>query len=119
MPQTEKQPNNPVTRASRIGQSIWLDNLSRDLIESGGLKKYIDVGLRGVTSNPKIFASAISEGSAYDGPIKKLARQGKSPAQIYETLAVEDIQAAADQLLPHFEEGLPQDGFVSLEVSRA
>lgn len=112
-----KDTNNPVARASRIGQSIWLDDLSRDLIESGGLKQYIDLGLRGVTSNPKIFAAAMSEGSSYDGAVQELARRGKSPIEIYETLAVEDIQAAADELKPHFRKGLPHDGFVSLEVS--
>lgn len=113
----DNRSENPVARASRIGQSIWLDDLSRDLIESGGLKKYIDVGLRGVTSNPKIFAAAISEGSAYDQPIQELAHRGRSAVEIYETLAVEDIQAAADQLRPYFQRGLPHDGFVSLEVS--
>lgn len=113
----DKQTDNPVTRASRIGQSIWLDFLSRELMHSGRLREYIDAGLRGITSNPKIFSSAISEGKHYDRQIERLAREGKTAVEIYEAVAVQDIQAAADALLPHFREGLPQDGFVSLEVS--
>ncbi len=111
------QSDNPVGRASRIGQSIWLDFLSRELLDSGRLKRFIDLGLRGITSNPKIFDSAISEGREYDAPIRRFSGQGKTPMEIYERLAVEDIQNAADQLRPSFNDGLPHDGFVSLEVS--
>lgn len=107
----------PIDRARDIGQSIWLDYLSRELLESGKLQNYIDRGLRGVTSNPKIFDQAMSEGAEYDASIARLARQGRSPAEIYETLAVEDVQAACDLFLPYFRKKLPHDGFVSLEVS--
>lgn len=107
----------PVQRAHDLGQSIWLDYLSRDLIESGKLEEYIRRGIRGVTSNPKIFDQALSEGDYYDDAIRQLASKGAEPAQIYERVAVEDIQSAADLLRPHFGEELKQDGFVSLEVS--
>ena len=107
----------PVARAHKIGQSIWLDYLSRKMLQSGKLTGYLSRGLRGVTSNPKIFDQAMSEGSEYDDSIQRLAREGKSPLEIYETLAVEDVQKAADLLRPCLGKGLPQDGFVSLEVS--
>lgn len=86
-------------------------------MESGRLGEYLDQGLRGITSNPKIFASAISEGDAYTESIRTLSRQGLSPTEVYETLAVADIRKAADMLAPYFQSGLPHDGFVSLEVS--
>lgn len=108
---------NPIQKAHDLGQSIWLDYLSRQLMQSGRLQELIDKGLRGITSNPKILDSAISEGSEYEDQIRALAKDGKSRSEIYETVAVEDIQSAADMLRPHFEKEMPHDGFVSLEVS--
>lgn len=108
---------NAVQQAHELGQSIWLDYLSRQIIQTGRLGRLAKQGLRGVTSNPKIFDSAISEGSEYENDIRRLAKDGKSRSGIYEILAVSDIQAAADVLKPYFRKELLQDGFVSLEVS--
>lgn len=100
------------------GQSYWLDNLSREIITDGTLENRIkNEGLRGITSNPKIFMKAISSGHLYDDQIKKLAEKGKAPEEIYEALAVQDIQAACDLMRPVFDQSDGKDGFVSLEVS--
>ena len=100
------------------GQSYWLDNLSREILTNGELKNRIEnEGLRGITSNPKIFMKAISSGNLYDDQIKALAAKGKKPEEIYEALAIEDIQNACDMLHPVFEASDGKDGFVSLEVS--
>src|SRR6185295_15370086 len=100
-----------------LGQSVWLDYIHRTLINSGGLRDYIDKGLRGVTSNPTLFADAIAESDVYDDQIQKLALEGKSPQEIYEELAVEDSRMAADVLRPVFDETEGIDGFFSLEVN--
>jgi len=100
------------------GQSYWLDNLSREIITNGELENRIkNEGLRGITSNPKIFMKAISSGHIYDDQIKALAGEGKKPEEIYEALAIEDIQKACDMLRPVFDASNGEDGFVSLEVS--
>ncbi len=100
------------------GQSYWLDNLSREIITNGELENRIkNDGLRGITSNPKIFMTAISNGHLYDKQIKELAQQGKKPQEIYETLAIQDIQNACDLMRPVFDDSNGEDGFVSLEVS--
>jgi len=99
-------------------QSFWLDFISRDLMKSGTLKKMItDDGLRGMTSNPTIFEKAISAGKDYDADLKKLAAKGLSVEDIFEGLAVSDIQKAADALRPVFSASKGEDGYVSLEVS--
>lgn len=109
---------NPLVELQKYGQSVWLDNIRRSLIASGELKQMIDAdGLRGVTSNPTIFEKAISGSTDYDQPMRNLADEGKDVNGIYEALAIEDIQLAADLLLPVFEATAGQDGFVSLEVS--
>jgi transaldolase/transaldolase/glucose-6-phosphate isomerase len=100
-----------------LGQSIWLDNISRDLISSGGLQRLVDLGLLGVTSNPTIFEKAITGSGDYDAQLRDLARAGKSPAEIFEALAVRDIQQAADVLRPVYDRLEGIDGYVSLEVS--
>ncbi len=100
-----------------LGQSIWIDDLDRARITSGELRRHIvEDGLRGVTSNPTIFDKAIA-GPSYDAPIRVLAQRGKAPAEIYEALAVEDIQIAADEFRRLFDLLDGRDGFVSLEVS--
>ncbi len=100
------------------GQSYWLDNLSREIITNGELENRIkNEGLRGITSNPKIFMKAISSGNLYDDQIKALSGEGKTPEEIYETLAIDDIQKACDMLRPVFDSSEGKDGFVSLEVS--
>lgn len=86
-------------------------------MQSGRLRRYLDQGLRGITSNPKIFASAISEGDEYAESIRTLSGRGLSPTAVYESMAVADVREAADMLAPYFQSGLPHDGFVSLEVS--
>jgi len=102
----------------KYGQSYWLDNLSREIITDGSLENRIkNEGLRGITSNPKIFMKAISGGELYDEQINDLADKGKKPEEIYEALAIEDIQKACDMMRPVFDESEGEDGFVSLEVS--
>jgi len=104
-------------RLHALGQSIWLDFISRGVIRSGELKALADEGLLGVTSNPTIFEKAITAGGDYDDQLTPLARAGKSPADIFEALAIKDIQDAADVLRPAYESLEGADGFVSLEVS--
>lgn len=99
------------------GQSVWQDNITRGQLKSGGLKKLIDEdGISGVTTNPSIFQKAIGTSSDYDGAIADLARQGKDVATILDTLIVQDVQGAADELRPVWERTNGQDGFVSIEV---
>ena len=100
-----------------LGQSIWYDNLSRELLEDGSLKSLLDTGILGVTSNPAIFEKAISSSSIYDQDIKALADLNKSDIEIYEELAIADIQSAADILFDTYLDTNKTDGFVSLEVN--
>src|SRR5258708_7946425 len=108
--------NNPTVEVQRYGQSLWCDNLSREMIQSGELKMLIEeYGIMGMTSNPTIFEKAIGEGSAYDDLIcMSLDMQIN---EVFDTLAVEDIQSAADILRPIYERTGGVDGYVSLEVS--
>lgn len=99
------------------GQSVWYDNISRELIESGGLQELIDRGVSGLTSNPTIFEQAITGSSDYDDALLELARRGKTAEEIYETLAINDIRSAADILKPIYEGSDGADGYASLEVS--
>jgi len=109
---------NPLVELGSLGQSVWLDYIRRKMIESGELKKFIDEdGLRGVTSNPSIFDKAIAGSDDYDEDIRKLAQAGKSVKEIYETLTVADVGAAADVFRPLFNRVDGKDGFVSLEVN--
>ncbi len=109
---------NPNVELQRLGQSLWYDNIDRRLIESGELRRMIDEdGVMGLTSNPTIFDKAISSGAGYDAELSRLVQAGQSPVDIYETLAIEDIRAAADLLRPVYERTNNLDGLVSLEVS--
>ena len=109
---------NPLVELSKFGQSPWLDSISRDLIASGKLQKLIDAdGLRGVTSNPAIFEKAIDSSAAYDDEIRALASEGKAAVDIYENIAVKDIQSATDVMASVYAKTGGRDGFVSLEVS--
>jgi transaldolase len=103
------------------GQSVWLDYIRRDLIDSGELGGLVDSGLRGMTSNPTIFQKAIGDSTLYDDRIRAfLADHGDAGANdLYEHLAVADIRDAADVLRPVFDAADGADGFVSLEVSPA
>ncbi|MFM7317794.1 MAG: transaldolase family protein, partial [bacterium] len=101
-----------------LGQSLWLDNISRSLIVSGKLARLIhEDGLQGMTSNPAIFDKAFSEGTEYDAEIRTLARQHASTQEIYDKLTVADIQAALDLFRPVYDTSRGLDGYVSLEVS--
>jgi transaldolase len=102
---------------SELGQSVWLDFIQRSLIQSGDLLDYVEQGVTGVTSNPAIFAKAITNGSEYDDQMEELAQQGKSAEEIYEELTLEDARMAADVLRPVFDDTQGKDGFFSLEVS--
>ncbi len=100
------------------GQSVWLDFITRDLITSGDLKKQIEQdGLRGMTSNPTIFQGAISKGNAYDEQIAGLIAEGKDAGEIFEAVAVKDIQDACDLYRPLYDSTEGLDGLVSIEVS--
>jgi transaldolase/transaldolase/glucose-6-phosphate isomerase len=107
---------NPLQQIGTFGQSVWLDFISRTAIADGTLRKYIDNGVVGMTSNPAIFEKALS-GSEYDSEIAALAGKGFSNEQIFQQMAIEDVQAAADLLRPIFHKCHGNDGFVSLEVS--
>jgi transaldolase/glucose-6-phosphate isomerase len=102
----------------RHGQSVWLDFIKRSLMSSGELDRLIrEDGVRGLTSNPSIFEKAIAEGSEYESDIRKLGKRSSSTKEIYEQLALSDIQAAADAFHSVYVESQGRDGFVSLEVS--
>ena len=109
---------NPIiTRIHELGQSIWLDNLSRKIVTSGELERQItEVGIRGLTSNPAIFQKAISDGEVYGEAIEQLAGEGLDSKEIYEKLAVSDIQGATDLFRPIYDTSGGEDGCVSLEV---
>ena len=110
---------NPVKALENHGQSVWLDFLARGFVAKGELQKLIDTdGVKGVTSNPSIFEKAIGSSDEYDGAIAKALKGGDRPvADLFEQLAVEDIQHAADVLRPVYDRLKGEDGFVSLEVS--
>ncbi len=111
--------SNPLVEVQKFGQSIWYDNIGRGLITSGDLKRMIEEdGLLGVTSNPAIFEKAIAESHDYDPSIRALVGQGVDSAlDLYERVAIEDIQLAADVLRPAYEKTGHRDGYVSFEVS--
>ena len=109
---------NPLLKLNEFGQSVWLDYIRRDFVLNGELAKLIrEDGLAGLTSNPAIFEKAIGGGNEYAPAIRALKQRGLSAMALYETLAIEDIQAAADQFRPVFDAGKGHDGYVSLEVS--
>src|SRR6266446_699245 len=100
------------------GQSLWLDNITRDLLTSGTLKRYIDeLSITGLTSNPTIFDHAITKSQAYDAAIRQHIRQGTSDEELFFSLALEDLTQAADLFRPIYDATDGVDGWVSLEVS--
>jgi transaldolase len=108
----------PTQALARTGQSLWLDNITRDLLTSGTLKRYIDeLSITGLTSNPTIFNQAIKSGAAYDAAIRERLREGKAGEQLFFEIALEDITRAADLFRPIHERTAGADGWVSLEVS--
>jgi transaldolase / glucose-6-phosphate isomerase len=110
---------NALRALAQHGQSVWLDFLSRDFLDQGGLARLVrDDGLSGVTSNPSIFEKAICESAQYDAEIERVTGEGTFAVKaVYERLAVTDIRRAADILRPTYEATAARDGFVSLEVS--
>src|SRR5712692_8830201 len=110
---------NPLVEVGLLGQSIWYDNIRRGLITTGQLQRLIDEdGLSGVTSNPSIFEKAIAGSTDYDRELEQLAgAKGLDAKALFERLAIEDIQAAADLFRPTYEATRRADGYVSLEVA--
>jgi transaldolase len=101
-----------------LGQSLWLDNITRDLLNNGALKRYIDeLSVTGLTSNPTIFDHAIKNSAAYDAAIRKKLSEGKSGEDLFFELALEDLTQAADLFRPIYDRTNGVDGWVSLEVS--
>ena len=101
-----------------LGQSLWLDNITRDLLTTGTLERYIDeLSVTGLTSNPTIFDHAIKNSPAYDSAIREKVRQGKSGEALFFDVAIEDLARAADLLRPIWDRTNGVDGWVSLEVS--
>src|SRR5271157_5385138 len=101
-----------------LGQSLWLDNITRDLLNSGTLKSYIDgLSVTGLTSNPTIFDHAIKKSATYDPDILEKLAQGKSGETLFFELALDDLTRAADLFRPTHEQTKGVDGWVSLEVS--
>src|SRR5271167_3912311 len=101
-----------------LGQSIWLDNITRELLDSGTLKSYVaDLSVTGLTSNPTIFDHAITHSKSYDSEIRRLMGTGLSGEELFFELAVQDLTRAADLFAPIHERTAGVDGWVSLEVS--
>ena len=108
---------NTIRRNLALGQSTWVDYIRRDMLVNGELARLVEDGVTGLTSNPTIFEKAISGSPDYDESLAALSREGKSPAQIFEALAVEDIRAAAQALRSVYDAAGGRDGFVSIEVA--
>src|SRR6266576_4594412 len=106
-----------IKELKQSGQSLWLDNIRRQLITSGELARLRDEGLTGVTSNPTIFEKAVSGSTDYDEAMVQLVREKAKPSEMLWDLMVEDIQAAADVFRPVFDKTKGKDGYVSIEVS--
>ena len=101
-----------------LGQSIWLDNITREMLDDGTLKRYIDtLSITGLTSNPSIFDAAIGNTAAYDAAIRTKAKAGLSGESLFMELALEDLRRAADLFRPVYDASGGVDGFVSMEVS--
>ncbi|PKB65265.1 MAG: transaldolase [SAR202 cluster bacterium Io17-Chloro-G3] len=108
---------NPIQQAQKLGQAVWYDNISRGLLESGGLKHLVDMGITGLTSNPTIFEKAVASGSEYDEVLTSLARTEAGVKETYESIALEDIASAAELLRPVYDRTQGVDGYACLEVS--
>src|ERR1044072_4337003 len=101
-----------------LGQSLWLDNITRDLLDTGGLKRYIEeFSVTGLTSNPTIFEHAIRNSSSYERAIREKVGAGKFGEELFFELALEDLTRAADLFRPIHDRTNTVDGWVSLEVS--
>jgi transaldolase len=109
--------NERLRKLQEIGQSVWIDSISRDDLENGNLQRLIEEGVVGVTSNPTIFQKAISGSSLYDEQLQELAEKEDDLKEIFFGLAGEDIRDACDLMMPLYERTNKLDGYVSLEVS--
>ena len=108
----------PTQTLHDLGQSLWLDNITRDILDDGTLSRYVaELSVTGLTSNPTIFDEAIGHGSAYDAGIQEKSRAGRSGEALFIELALEDLRRAADLFRPVFERTHGTDGWVSMEVS--
>jgi len=109
---------NPTRQLHELGQSLWLDNITRTLLDSGELARYIaDYSITGLTSNPSIFDAAIGESDAYDEAIRAKAATGLGGEKLFTELALEDLRRAADLFRPAFDASAGVDGWVSMELS--
>jgi transaldolase len=109
---------NPTQKLHDLGQSLWLDNITRDLLNSGTLRRYRDeLSVTGLTSNPTIFDHAIKNSISYDDAIRQKLEEGKSGEELFFELALEDLTKAADLFRPVYDRTCGVDGWVSLEVS--
>src|SRR4051812_31635276 len=107
---------NNIRRLRDIGQSVWLDNITRDLLDTGELRRYIEeFSVTGLTSNPTIFDEAIGGSETYDADIRAKARNGKSGEALFMELALDDLRRAADLLRPIHDSSNGLDGWVSME----
>jgi len=111
------KPASSVLELSRLGQSVWLDQIDRQMIESGQLARYRDAGVTGVTANPTIFARALEGSDVYAGEVARRLGQGQDAESIVWDMLIEDVRAAADILRPVFDREHGADGYVSIEVS--
>ena len=102
---------------NKIGQSIWLDSISRTMLQSGYLVEMIEKGVSGLTSNPTIFDKAVAESDLYDDEIKNSFDAGRNVSEIFESIAVSDVRAVADLLFDIYKKTQCLDGYVSIEVS--
>jgi transaldolase/glucose-6-phosphate isomerase len=117
-PEVSKSGKNPLKGLLDFGQSPWMDYIRRDLLAGGELKRLIhDDGLRGMTSNPSIFAKAISTSKDYSDILESPDAKQLNATQLYEKIAIRDVQDAADIFRPVYDESRHRDGYVSLEVS--
>lgn len=108
----------PTQALHNLGQSLWIDDITRDMLDSGTLKKYIDdFSVTGLTSNPTIFDNAVSKSDSYDPEIKRLSKAGYTGEALFFELALQDLSRAANLFLPVHERTATVDGYVSLEVS--
>jgi transaldolase len=111
--------NSKLAALGDLGQSVWLDFISRDLLQSGRLDELVTQGVAGMTTNPTIFGKAIGQGTSYDEQLDELADRGRSAAAIADALIVADVQAACDLLRRVYDHSDHRDGFVSIEVPPA
>ena len=108
---------NAIVEANNLGQSVWLDNIRRGMLQSGELERLVALGVSGITSNPTIFEKAILGSSDYDDALFRCAEEGMGPEETYEALAIEDIRTAADLLRIHYDRTDGADGYASFEVN--